>query len=112
MGFRRRIKIKWFRFKIKTAERLRKSVNSDNNRNSDRYLIENGHIFVRISDEKIRIINGKYKYDVSFDHNSNEINDMLRVFMKSLDHRLDKLENEINKRVEKSLDHILKDVED
>jgi phage FluMu gp28-like protein len=75
-----------------------------------RYLIENGHLVVKITHGKIRIINGKYKYDVAFRNDDKAFQNVKRLFARSMTHRLDKLESQINSRVEKSLDHILKDL--
>lgn len=77
---------------------------------ASRYLIENGHLVVKITHGKIRIINGKYKYDVSFRNEDKELRHVKSLFARSLAHRLDKMEARINARVEKSLDHILSDL--
>lgn len=73
-----------------------------------RYLIVNGNRFVRLTSSKIRIIDGPYKYDVSFD--PRRLDELRRVFAKNLEHRHDRIEAAIGDKVEKSLDHILKDL--
>lgn len=77
-----------------------------------RFFIENGHMFIKMSSVKLIIINGKYQYDFSFVSTNEDFVNIKRIFIRNLDHRLDKIESEINKRVEKSLDHILKDIEE
>jgi len=74
-----------------------------------RYIIVNGERFVRMTSGKIRIIDGPYKYDVTFD--PRRLDELRRLFAKNLEHRHDRLEAEIGMRVEKSLDHILKEIE-
>lgn len=73
-----------------------------------RYLIVNGLRFIRITEGKIRIVDGSFKYDVSFDDKI--LNSLKELFANNLEHRLDKIEAEIADRVEKSLDHILTDI--
>jgi hypothetical protein len=75
----------------------------------DRLIIENGARFVRITTGKLRIIDGPYKYDITFD--PRRLNDLKKLFARNLEHRHDRLEAEIGTRVETSLDHILKDIE-
>lgn len=75
----------------------------------DRRIIVNGSRFVRIAGGKIRIIDGPYKYDVSFD--SGRLDNLKKLFAKNLEHRHDRIEAEISDRVERSLDHILTDIE-
>lgn len=74
-----------------------------------RYIIVKGERFIRMTNNKIRIIDGPYKYDISFD--PKRLDDLRHLFAKNLEHRHDRLEAEIGMRVEKSLDHILKDME-
>lgn len=76
----------------------------------DRLIIENGVRFIRITTGKLRIIDGPYKYDISFD--PKRLDEVKRLFARNLEHRHDRLEAEIGTRVETSLDHILKDIED
>lgn len=73
-----------------------------------RYLIVNGLRFIRITEGKIRIVDGSFKYDVSFDDKI--LNELKELFANNLEHRHDKLEAEIADRVEKSLDNILTDI--
>ena len=75
----------------------------------ERLIIMNGNRFIRITRNKIRIIDGPYKYDVAFD--PQRLDELRRIFAKNLEHRHDKIESEIDQRVERSLDHILKDIE-
>lgn len=77
---------------------------------ASRYLIENGHLVVKMTHGKIRIINGKYKYDVTFKNDDKDFRHVKDLFARSLSRRLDKLEAQINARIEKSLDHILNEL--
>jgi hypothetical protein len=139
MGILGRIKRKWLRFKIKFRETLSvkhvlsaeqkkackiakrliidkqsklycsaSSVYGENFK--PRYIIQNGHVFVRITHDKIRIINGKYKYDVSFSEGDSSLAEVKIFFEKNMEHRIDKLEEEINLKVEKSLDIIFDEI--
>lgn len=76
----------------------------------ERYLIENDHVFARITSNRVRVINGKYKYDMTFDQHDHEFIGIKKLFVKNLEYRQDKLESHINQRVEKSLDHILREI--
>jgi len=75
----------------------------------ERLIIVNEPRFIRITNGKIRIIDGPYKYDVTFD--VRRLDELKRIFARNLEHRHDRLEAEIGTRVERSLDHILKDLE-
>lgn len=99
--------------KMKILDQDSKLYYSVNNEDmTNRYFIENGHMFIKITSVKLVIINGKYQYDFSFVSTNEDFVNIKRIFMRNLDHRLDKIESEINKRVEKSLDHILRDIEE
>jgi len=74
---------------------------------SSRYLIRKGHLVIKMTHDKMRIINGKYKYDVAFRYEDRDFVNIKRIFSRSLAHRLDKLEAMVNEKVEKSLSHIL-----
>lgn len=74
-----------------------------------RYIIVNGDRYVRITTNKIRIINGVYKYDISFDER--QLYKVISYFKRNMEHRLDNIETDIDSRVEKSLDLILQDIE-
>lgn len=73
-----------------------------------RCLAVRGHLVVRITTANIRIINGKYQYDVRFNGLDKRFLNTKRMFSRSVLHRLDKVEALINQRVERSLDHVLK----
>ncbi len=87
-------------------------INSDSilhaDLNKERYIIVNGNLFVRITIGKIKIINGNYKYDISFEPSS--LHKLTALFSKNLEHRHDRLEHMVSLRVEKSLDHIIDDI--
>ena len=74
----------------------------------ERLIIVNDSRFVRITNGKIRIIDGPFKYDVAYDVRM--LDPLKELFAKNLEHRHDRIEAEIGSRVEKSLDHILKDI--
>lgn len=74
----------------------------------DRFIIVNGERYIRITPQKIRIIDGSYKYDITYE--PRRLERLIGTFAKNLEHRHDKLESEIDARVEKSLDHILNDI--
>lgn len=75
----------------------------------ERLIIVNGLRFIRITNGKIRIIDGPFKYDISFD--VRRLDELKRIFARNLEHRHDRLEAEIGSRVERSLDHIINDLE-
>ena len=75
-----------------------------------RYIIKNDHLFIRITFDKIRIINGIYKYDISFNESDYNLNKVKLLFAKNIEHRLDNMEKEININVNNSLDNILTEI--
>lgn len=81
---------------------------SEENHTPAKCLAVRGHLMVRMTDVNIRIINGKYQYDVAFRETDKRFIKVKRTFMRSVYHRLDKVEAQINQRVEKSLEHVLK----
>lgn len=135
MSFKFRLKRRWFRFKIwlstrkapldpkaklsseqEKAIQITKKLISDSHSKlyaaitKEQYLIDNGHIFIKMTSSRIRIINGTYKYDFMF--SNEELKPVIRMFVKSLEHKQEKLLNEISSRVEKSLNNILEELED
>ena len=96
------------------AYRIAKKLITDSNSvlyadiSKERLIIVNGLRYIRITSSKIRIIDGPYKYDISYD--PRRLEELTRIFANNLEHRHDKIEHEIGQRVERSLDHILKDL--
>jgi hypothetical protein len=76
----------------------------------ERYIIVNDTKFVRITHGKLRIIDGSFKYDIPYDVAKLDL--LKRLFARNLEHRHDRIEAEIGSRVEKSLEHILRELED
>ena len=70
------------------------------------------HIFVKITYNKIRIINGVFKYDISFSDIDPNLAEVKQFFSKNMERRLDHCELEIDDGVSKSLDTILEELND
>lgn len=86
------------------------SCSADSTEFKPRYIIKNDHLFIRITSDKIRIINGSYKYDVSFNEHDSNLYKVKLLFAKNIERRLDSMEREINSNVNKSLDKIFLEI--
>lgn len=75
---------------------------------SGAYYIKKEDIFCKIEYDRILIINGKYSYDI--DMHSDFTHDLRHIFSHSLESRRRATENEIIRKVDKSLDTIYKEL--
>ena len=95
---------------IKITEMLLRKSNSELSMTpiSSKYYIKYKNIFVVIKDNSINLINGKYNYDIFV---SDKVHSYIcKKFRKSLETRVNKIEEEISSKVHNILDNIYEDI--
>jgi hypothetical protein len=74
-----------------------------------RYLIIHNDVTIKITNHKIFVVNGVYKYEVLFKDNDPSLTDLIFFINKTINRRMDKIESEMNRKIDTSLTNIIID---